>query len=113
MGFSVPKHGESRPRKAAIRWLVTASDFGGFERALHGGDKEWLMQGTGRSRRYPMKTDFPKHRTDTPESETVAYLVSAARRREHNWMVGRHFAKLFFKPMSVKERVLKPHGRSC
>jgi hypothetical protein len=23
-----------------------------------------------------MKTDFPKHRIDTPKSETVAYLVS-------------------------------------
>jgi hypothetical protein len=30
--FSVPKHGKFPPRKAAIRWLVTASDGGRFER---------------------------------------------------------------------------------
>ena len=30
--FSVPKHGKFPPRKAAIRWLVTASEGGRFER---------------------------------------------------------------------------------
>jgi hypothetical protein len=101
MGFSVPKHGESRPRKAAIRWLVTASDFGGFERALYGR----LRVSDVRYRqiaKIPNENRLPEtpHRHAQKRNRSLPRFNSC--RRQRNSVAGRHFAELFFKPMSVR-----------
>lgn len=83
MVFSVPKHGKYRSRKAAIRWLITASDFGGFERIA------WERQRVADAiYRQPAKTLKPQGLRETPHRHAHSEAVAALELRVVGSKVG-------------------------